>query len=425
MRRALALVAVVVLVALAAWTLTRPASPVASPSPTPSATSTAADSPTPAASPTSTGSPGPTPTGTAIPFGAPVTEGDVTVRAIGRSSGPDFRYIVTGQGSGTNFWIVLLDLGGKTAQTLAQIDVVVPQGSQAVASVEVSSTSSGDRVLVAATEADGSTHLFLIEARQGAVRRLASHSTLSVAVIAADGSRYAHTDTSDDPRRAGLWVTSTNGGQNERVVADDPATSPGRPRPIAFSPDNTQIAAVVDVADQRSGVLIAPSGGGEVNEVGAGGGVLLEPGAEFSWGGAPGDAWAWEGVGDLGGGANAIHSFDTRTGEGTLVYRPAQGSAMHQAGRSPRLDRFFTHEGPGVIGAGPGAIWVRTRDGAATKVRDVGMTGPSRAWWSYDGTKLYAFSGGDDSVGNVVELFSGEGVVHYCLRGPTGDWDCV
>lgn len=347
----------------------------------------------------------------------------VTVRAVAASPGPDFRYIVTGQGSGTNFWIVLLDLGAKTAQTVAQVDVVVPQGSQAAASVEVSSTSNGERVLISATETDGVTHFFVLEARQGTVRGLNSQETLSVAVIASDGSRFAFTDTSDDPRRSGLWVTSLNGGQLERVIADDPATSPGRPRPIAFSPDSMQIAALVDLGGSKSGIVIAPSGGGEASEIGSVGGVLLEPGSDFDWAGAPADAWAWEGLGSFGGGgANAAHSFDTRTGNRALVYAPPAGTTLLEFGRSPKLDRFFTVE---RRGAGPGAIWVRTREGAATAVAQAGMTGPFRLWWSPDGSRLYAFRGGDDSVGTVVELFSNEGIVSYCLRGPTGNWPCV
>lgn len=423
MRRALTVLAAVTLVVVGAWAYTRPMSPAAAPSPSPSpaATPTA----TVAASPTATGSPGPTPTGTPIPFGPPVTQGDVSVRAATASPGTDFRYIVTGQGSGTNFWIVLVDLDAKSAQTVAQVDVVVPAGAQAAASVAISSTSSGDRVLIAATETGGPTHLFLLEPRRGTVRPLTSQRTFSIAVIATDGSRYAFSDTSDDPARSGVWVTSTNGGQHERVVVDDPATPHGRPRPIALSPDSMQIAVVVDVGGSKSGIVIAPSGGGEASEIGSEGGVLLEPGGEFDWGGAPDDAWAWEGISPLGGGANAIYSFNTRSGNGTLVYRPPQGIALQDYARSPKLDRFFTHEGPGVIGSGPGSIWVRTRQGGAMKVTDVGMTGPSRPWWSRDGTKLYAFSGGDDSVGTIVELFSGAAVVSYCRRGPTGSWPCV
>jgi Tol biopolymer transport system component len=421
MRQALAVLAVVALIVVGAWAYTRPGAPVASPSPSPTATASgtaAVASPTPAATPTGSVSPTPSPTATATAFGPPLTTGGVTVRTAAARLSADFKYVTTRESTGTMHWIVLLDLAGRRAHYVAEIEIAVPAGSQAAPSVAVSPSADGRAVLLGATEPAGLTQLFHVAVESGQVRYLRELDQFSTVVLSPDGTRYAFTNGPDDSGPDGLWVGRTAPDEQDRhvvthVIGDDPNAGPNRPRPIAFSPDSSQIAAVATIdAEHANGVVIADVDAfTAVEEL-----TFLRGADHFDWLGAPDDAWAWGIPGPLGGGNNAVQSFDLRTGTGTLIYRPANG-ALQDAGRSPDLDRFFTQEGQSVLGGGgPLSLWVRTRQGDATKVADVGEGGPRLPWWSPDGSRLYAFRGEDDSVGTVVDVLTGEVIVDYCIR---------
>lgn len=341
------------------------------------------------------------------------------MRPAAASAGPDFRYVAVGDPGGGTSWVILMDLAAKTTEPVAEIEIKVPAGAQAGPSVELSSTSNGRRVMIVVAETTGRTQLFLLDARAGSVRMLTTLDSFASAVISSDGARYAFTDRSTDASRNGVWVASTSDGAARRVLADDPERAGSPLRPLEFSSDGSQLAAVVDFGPGDPGIaIVGVSAEARIRGTTVDRATLLQPGGAFSWLGAPEDAWAWEGAGPFGG-DNAVYSYDVRTGSGTEVYRPPSGAVLHDLKRSPKLDRFMTNEGPGVIGeGGRGAIWVRTREGGATKVADMTMTGPSFPWWSPDGSRLYAFTGGDDSIGSVVDLLTGEGVLSFCRRSP-------
>lgn len=420
MRQALAVLAVIALIVVGAWAYLRSPAPVASPAPSPTAVASVSPSAIASASPaaTATATADPTPTGTPVPFGRPVSAGEVTVRAASASAGPDFRYIAVGDPSGGPSWVVLLDLGARTTRAVAQIEIKIPPGAQAGPSVEVTGTTDGRRALIAITEVIGRTHLFLLDARAGSARLLTTLSASATAVISPDGARFAFNDRSSDPSRNGVWVGTTSDGATRRVIVDDPQRAAAPPRPLAFSTDGSRLAVAVDHGPGNSDIAIVRiTADARVTAGSVEGATVLERGTAFTWLGAPADAWSWDSVGPFGG-ENAVYTYNVDSGAGTEVYRPPTGMVLRDMQRSPRLDRFMTEEGPGVIDQGRGAFWVRTRAGGATKVADVGMTGPFRPWWSPDGSKLYALGGGDDSVGSVVELLTGRGVLSFCRRSP-------
>jgi len=414
------MVAVIALIAVGAWAYLGPASPAAapSPSPTPTASATAAaTSPTPATTPTGATSPTPSPTATATAFGPPLTTGGVTVRTAAARPSADFKYVATRESTGTMHWVVLLDLAGRRAHYVAEVEIALPAGSEATPAVAVSPSADGRAVLLAATGPDGLTQLFHIAVDPGQVRHLRELDQLSVVALSPDGSRFAFTDASQEAARHGLWVDTVAGGALRRVIASSPLRSGGPARPVAFSPDGTELAAVVTFGPGDNGIAVVATTGGEARIIDQGraveGATLLERGTDFDWAGAPADAWAWEGR-DASGGSNAVHSYDLGTTQRTLVYQPAGAQILRHVDRHPGLDRFATQEHEGIQGAG--AIWVRTRQGGATKVADAGEGGPRAPWWSPDGSRLYAFRGEDDSVGTVVDVLTGEVIVDYCIR---------
>lgn len=419
MRKALAALVVVVLIAVGAWAYTRPAAPAAAPSPSPTATATAAAvaSPTAAASPTASASPTPSPTATATVFGRPVTTGAVTVRTAPARLSDDFRYVATRESTGRTHWIVLLDLAGRRAHYVAEIEIRVPAGSEATPEIAVSPSADGRALLLAASAPDGPTQLFHVAVEGGLVRHLRELDQFSAVALSPDGSRFAFTDASQEASRHGLWVDTIAGGASRRLIASSPLRSSGPARPAAFSTDGTQLAAVVTFGPGDSAIAIVATAGAEARIIDQGraveGATLLERGSLFDWAGAPADAWAWNAPSESGG-SNAVDSYDVRTAQRTLVYQPAGAQVLRQVDRHPDLDRFVTQEHEGVQGAG--AIWVRTRQGGATKVADVGEGGPRLPWWSPDGSRLYALRGEDDSVGTVVDVLTGEVIVDYCIR---------
>ena len=59
--------------------------------------------------------------------------------------------------------------------------------------------------------------------------------------------------------------------------------------------------------------------------------------------------------------------------------------------------------------------WLRGQDGSAGKLGDIALV--VDMWWSKDGSRLFALTGGDDSIGGVTDLLTGKGVMQFCKRG--------
>lgn len=429
MRRALVTGAVFALIVLGAWAYLGPASPAVAPAPSPTPTAVAA-SPTPASTPAGTVSPTPSPSATATAFGPRLTTGGITVRTAAARPSADFKYVATRESTGSMHWVVLLDLAGRRAHYVAEVEMAVPAGSEATPAVAVSASADGRAVLLAATEPAGLTQLFHIAVESGQVRLLRELDQVSVVAISPDGTRYAFTDLSQQAARHGLWVDAVAGGALRRVIASSPLSSTGPARPVAFSPSGDQLAAGLSFGPGDSRIAIVDTRGAEARVEGEtiSGATVLAGVGTLDWRGAPGGLWAWRLGRDAFGGRTAVYSFDLRASmpppappgyaQRTVIYDnfdvPPDHFVLQTVDRHPDLQRFVTWEDNGF--GGPGQIWVRTRQGGATKVADVGEGGPREPWWSPDGSRLYAFRGEDDSVGTVVDVLTGEVIVDYCIR---------
>lgn len=117
------------------------------------------------------------------------------------------------------------------------------------------------------------------------------------------------------------------------------------------------------------------------------------------------------------GGRSLVYTTTLAGTQPRELYAPTGDTVISQAQWSPALDRFFVHENPLCCGVNrPATIWMRKADGTGTKLIESLFIGVP--WWSKDGTRLWALSGGDDSIGGVADLLSGTGVM-FCWRSPT------
>lgn len=214
-----------------------------------------------------------------------------------------------------------------------------------------------------------------------------------------------------------------------RLIADDPQLVGSPPIPFAFSFDGQMLAfGLGDGPNGYQGGII-PVASGEVdagrlrNARGTTPGVTMldaASGAEFT---SATELFVWSSRSALGGQTGA-YAYDLASQKKVDLYRPT-GDIQLEAAWRPGRDEFATLERPTCCGLGvPRTAWLRGRDGSAKKLLEVGpFTGDM--WWSRDGTKLYATSGGDDSTGGVTDLMTGQQVMGFCKRGGASPGSCT
>jgi hypothetical protein len=117
------------------------------------------------------------------------------------------------------------------------------------------------------------------------------------------------------------------------------------------------------------------------------------------------------------GGTTVTYVHDLATKRSTDLYRPTGDVLITAAASRPNSGEYATVERPPCCGIFvPGtAAWLRGRDGSARKLGDAAFV--VDMWWSKDGSRLFAFTGGDDSIGGVTDLLTGKGVMQFCKRG--------
>jgi hypothetical protein len=117
------------------------------------------------------------------------------------------------------------------------------------------------------------------------------------------------------------------------------------------------------------------------------------------------------------GGTTVAYVYDLATKRSSDLYRPTGDVLITAAASRPNSGEYATVERPSCCGIFvPGtAAWLRGPDGSARKLGDA--TFVVDIWWSKDGSRLFALTGGDDSVGGVTDLVSGKGVMQFCKRG--------
>jgi len=351
--------------------------------------------------------------------------GDVSVR-MGKVAVPsEFRYVVSG-GADT-FRVMLLDLGAGAATEVATVSVGAGNPADGPY-VFTSASRDGSAVLLTVNVPGAGSTVLLLRPEAGDARELYRGSPFDRAVISPDGMRYALSRAADDRAVNGVWVGTLGAGPLRRLVADDPSASGAPPVPVAFAPDGQTLAVRVNVGDGVSEVFLMPVAAAEGRVARdldpvriVGGDPLAVGGANVDFGDGR-EILVWTGQNPFGG-ANLVSLFDRETRRRTELYRPPRPTSqatdvtIADAAWHPRRDRFVTVERQFCCGANlPSGVFVRGRDGSAREVARGAFF--LEVWWSRDGARLFATTGGDDSTGSVIDLFTGTVVVRYCLRGP-------
>ena len=372
----------------------------------------ASPSPAQTASPTATATPSPSPT----PSPTPAPDLTVTVKKIDVPA--EFRYLIVG--NAPELRLIVLDLDAKTANDVGTIHVPTTPGVQFPS---ISPSADGKSLLISVYLAAGGATVYLVHPDRGDSQALTRGNVVS-ALLSPDATRFAIGRNDADQTMTGLWIGTIADGQAHRLVADDPSAVGSPPRPLAFSPDASQLAfgvGVGDTGDQAAVVSVSSpelrvDRSGSAVQVTGGDVALLNAvsGAEFR---TDKELFAWSSRSAFGG-VTATYVYDIAAKRSTGLFRSAADDVLITAAAwRPGADQYATVQRSACCGVDlPQTAWLRGRDGSARKLNDQPVV-VGETWWSRDGSRLFAREGADDSTGVIVDLLTGRGVVTFCLRG--------
>jgi len=332
-----------------------------------------------------------------------------------------FHYFSVGQGEGFRLLLFDEDRAAPPVVVLTSGRPPVAPGPDVLS--EAFSVSADGRVLILMRWlSPQQTSYFALRPETGEIRSLFSGAGLGPPVISPDGQRVAFARTSDDRELNGLWVLAVAGAAAPtRLVSDVPQRVGSPPRPLAWSGDGTWLAVAPDLGEGGAQVGVVDPTAGEThfnattNIFEGGRARVLGPGYAVDWR-AGEHAVLITSTRSLFGGRTLIYTADVAGGPTRTLYTPTGDVVLGPAVWHPSLDRYAITERPVVGGPGtPMAVWVRRVDGTATKVAESPFV--SSPWWSSDGTKLFAITGGDDSTGAISNLLGTGGGAAFCKRG--------
>ena len=393
-----------IVAALVSSCVAAPVTTVASPSP--SATATAARSPS--ASPSE--SPGPLNMVTAV-------------GTIPRS----FHYFDVGQGASYRILLFDEDKTDPPIVVLTSGQPTMPAGPDTPS--DAFSASADGRVLVVARHQSAQQMTYyVLRPETGELRTLFSGgSDLGPPVISPDGQRIGFARASADPAVNGVWTLAVSAAADRtRLVSDLPRGAGSPPRPLAWSDDGKWLAISPVLGAGGAEVAVVDPTAGETyfnattNIFEGGSARVLGSGYAVDWRGGEHNVLVTTSTRDVTGGRTYIYAADVTAGPNANreLYAPTRDVTLGPAVWHPSLDRYATIERPSLAGpTTPVAIWVRRLDGTASKVAESAFL--SVPWWSRDGTKLFSFTGGDDSTGGISNLLGTGGGTAFCLRGGT------
>jgi hypothetical protein len=331
----------------------------------------------------------------------------VAVLARMASVPSDHRYVALSDGQTGR--ILLVDLAKGTST-----EVVAARGSpgRPYYAPPFTESADGSRLLVAAVGPAQRSALYLVDVAAGRATLLYEDEEIwSIGslrgVISPDGARYAFHG------HDGVRVGDTSGGETRLFVEDDdPADMAKIWYPLAWSVDRSAIAL--------------GQGTDTVTKVGAfraadGGQYWTGEGSEVSWRGKS-PYLAVAGSAGTFGGENRMYVVDPNDGQtgeleplaaktfGSIAWHPTADRVLYTIADSPFAEadpytRTLTDELPKRVGS-PKQIW--------------------EAWWSSDGTRIYATAArgtsGTPGVGDldIIELPSGRVVASVCGADPRG-----
>jgi Tol biopolymer transport system component len=333
----------------------------------------------------------------------------------------DPHYFSVGQQDTTR--ILLFDSAAtRPPVEVVRFDPAPPVGGPDVQTVAFGASADGRVLIVARRFSEQRTVHYLVRPQTGEAIVLLTDlaPSFSTPVVSPDGTRYAYARRGD-ANSTGVWIADAHAGPDpKRIVASDPQIVGSPPQPVAWSNDGAWLAiSISDTGGSRMGVVQV--GAGETfldvgnGQFTRGSGRLLGPGHAIDWRGGDRNILV----------ASSRHAFGGRsfvyvtTIDGPLreVYVPAADTIITDAQWHPALDRFFVYESPLCCGANrPATIWLRRTDGSGTRLFQSAYVGSP--WWSKDGTRLWAQTGGDDSNSSLRDLLSTDSVA-FCLRSPT------
>jgi hypothetical protein len=332
---------------------------------------------------------------------------------------PEFAYVVLPYGNDgagrATFRLALLDLIGGRVIEAGRVAVDMPAGSQAAADVTTSASRDGRVVVLTATMPSGATTIYAVRPESAQFAQLASEpGRFGTGVVSPDGASFAFARDSPDPAVNGIWIGSTTGGSQRQLVGDTPHTIP--PTALAFSDDAAWLAFDVVFSEGDIAVgIVRPTGAAVIDRAGhalVGDGRLVAPGSQVDW---RGSALLMRSSRSVFGGQSIVASYDVVSGRARELYRPTTDVAIDHVAWHPSVDRFVELEHPFCCGVVGDTIWIRYLDGRAP-LKLAESVNVSTPWWSRDGSRLFAFSNGDDSIGGVTDLLTRQSVLTFCKR---------
>ena len=372
-------------------------SPPATPSPTPAV-------PPPSATPSavataSTGAPTIPPSPTVAPV--------LSVKTIGPIP-PEFRYIQT------TVRLLLIDPANKRASEVLRYDV-----NGQPRQVEFSASDDGRTLAVIAHPAENVGTIYIVRPEAGDATTRLQQEGITKPSLSRDGKTLAYQRVSVDPAVHGVWLMDLPQGTSRRIVADEVMRVGSPPLPLAWSHDGRWLAVMTNAGGpgaERVAAVDATAGETHFDGTGAFVGGLARTG--------PGGVFAdWKdqrllvtsSSGPLAGTRASVDLFDVASGTSRNLVRPAADRNVFGALWRPGAESYVVLEGPYNTGPGsPLDVQLRGLDGSSRSVFQSGFL--ADLWWSPDGSKLYAWTGGDDSTGGIAEIFSGA-TFPFCLRG--------
>jgi dipeptidyl aminopeptidase/acylaminoacyl peptidase len=386
--RWVALIATVASVACSA--LPGPTAPGATVTPTEVA------APTPTATPAA-GSPAPA---------TSATSGPVRIVVFSRAANvpSDFRYVEAAETAAPR-GAFLVDMNTGVVTRVVTVSV----GPSGFASFSYSAD--GRRILVSVTRPDAHATISIVDVETAAVRTLYEDPELGAnyslaARLSRDGSQYAFPDA------AGVRLGTIGGGAPRQLVPHiDPRMVGGMWSPLEFSPDGRWLA-MGRSSEADNEIAIAAMDTGRVVTVGAG--------TMATWRKTAPELLVMSGRNAFGG-RSMSYLYDVASGRTTSL--EPTGTEVRGAPRwSPPEDRFLYLAAPEVTFRASAFVRVLAE---TTAKRIDPRTDLIDAWWSRDGSKIYALVPRQDALGSsaignylAIEMPSGRVIATVC-RGDT------
>ncbi|MGH2492078.1 MAG: hypothetical protein ACRDF9_11260 [Candidatus Limnocylindria bacterium] len=331
----------------------------------------------------------------------------------------DPRYFSVGGPDNTR--ILLFD----SSATRPPIEVVrfdpapVPGGPD-VRAIGFGASADGRVLVIAQRFSEQRTVHYLVRPQTGEVLVLLTDlaPSFSVPVVSPDGARYAYARLGD-AASTGVFVAGARAGPDpKRIVASDPQIVGSPPQPVAWSSDGAWLAVTTsNDSGSRIGVVQVQAGETTLDvgrsEFSRGNARMLGPGHSIDWRGGDQNLLVTSSRNAFGG-RSFVYATSLTGAQPRELYAPTGDAILSGSLWHPALDRFVVHQRPLAGGPDvPSTVWVRKTDGTGTKVLDDPFIGVP--WWSKDGTRLWAPSGGDDSVAYLRDLLSTTAIM-FCLR---------